>query len=380
MKKIFYYMAALAVSASMAACSDDDDPKTDNGGTEETDATEALLATAIDHFVTRTVVPTYKSLADASMDIVEACEAMEDAYGNATSVASYGRQAAQAWIDAREYWELSEAFLFGAATKYGIDPHIDSWPLNYDQLAATLADEKVMSQMDDDYVVSNLGSGLLGFHALEYMLFADGSVRDASKLSKEELIYTAAVARDLRNHCIKLEAAWSPSGVTSAKQAILEDAEMEPDDNFGEYMQLAGQAGSIYKSRRSACEEILQGCIDIADEVANTKIFSAYSSEDEDYIESPHSKNSQKDFADNIRSIRNAYCGTNTGDGSVSTVLKTINADLDAEIISAISTAISAIESAKGPFVDNINDATWGVAIDKCNDLRDILEEALSVL
>lgn len=375
-KKFAAVMLAAALSAGFTSCSDDDDDN--NGAVTPAQGQEAELAAPVSNFVNKTVVPTYKNLADASIKLTNLCEEMEDSFDDKTALNTLVAQAGNAWKEARKHWELSEAFLYGAATKYGIDPHIDSWPLNYDQLEATLRNDAIMSQMSDEYVVSNLGSGLLGFHALEYMLFENGGQRPASKFTKPELIYTAAVARDLRNHCILLEAAWSPAGVSAEKLGYLEDAEMEADDNFGEYMLNAGKPGSIYKNNVAAAQEIVQGCIDIADEVANTKIYQAYSGGDPDYIESPHSKNSQTDFADNIISIRNAYCGSNSGDASLSKVVAKSNPKLDAEVCAAIEASIKAINDAKGPFVDNIQDSSWGTARDVTNDLVDVLEELMN--
>lgn len=374
-KQLSAALCAVFIATGLVSCSDDND---DNTPDINPDTKEAEIAAPVADFVNKTVVPTYKNLADASVLLTDICEEMEDAYGDNSQLAQLIGRAGNAWKEARRHWELSEAFLYGAATKYGIDPHIDSWPLNYDQLEATLRNEAIMSQMSDEYVVSNLGSGLLGFHALEYMLFENGGQRPASKFTREELIYTAAVARDLRNHCILLEAAWSPAGVNAQKQGYLEDAEMEPDDNFGEYMLNAGKAGSIYKSNLAAAQEIIQGCIDIADEVANTKIYQAYSGGDPDYIESPHSKNSQTDFADNIISIRNAYCGSNAGDASLSDYIKKNNPQLDTKVREAIEASINAINNAKGPFVDNIRDISWGNARDVTNDLVDVLEDLIN--
>ena len=39
------------------------------------------------------------------------------------------------WKTARANWENSEAFLFGAADVYSIDPHTDTWPVAANDLA-----------------------------------------------------------------------------------------------------------------------------------------------------------------------------------------------------------------------------------------------------
>jgi hypothetical protein len=145
-------------------------------------------------------------------------------------------------------------------------------------------------------------------------------------------------------------------------------------------MQNAGQAGSIYKTYQEVAEEILQGCIDIADEVGNTKIGRPHQGstvDDRNYIESPYSLNSIEDFVDNIKSIRNAYCGANSSDASVSKYIKSVNPDLDARVQSAIENAISAISAIPEPFAKNASGSVAGNAVTVVGtDLVNVLEEA----
>ena len=83
------------------------------------------------------------------------------------------------------------------------------------------------------------------------------------------MIYMAAVAEDLCFQCVRLEASWAGmDNVSSEKQTILTDNELEPTFNYGESMLNAGQGGSKYVNYTDAAQEILQGCIDIATEVA----------------------------------------------------------------------------------------------------------------
>lgn len=44
-------------------------------------------------------------------------------------------------------YEESEAFLFGAATDFGIDPHIDTWPLDANGLATALSNAEQVSNL-----------------------------------------------------------------------------------------------------------------------------------------------------------------------------------------------------------------------------------------
>jgi uncharacterized iron-regulated protein len=53
-------------------------------------------------------------------------------------------QACAGWRLARADWEQSEAFLFGAADEYSIDPHTDTWPVDANALANVLRDKNAI--------------------------------------------------------------------------------------------------------------------------------------------------------------------------------------------------------------------------------------------
>lgn len=405
MKRKFTYSLYLPLLTSLllggTACSE---KETDFSWEEQR---ETALQSAATAFVENTVVPTYTSLADASLELAELCAQIEtSALANAsTDIKASGslsqdtkalvKQACDKWYEARKQWELSEAFLYGAAGDYNIDPHIDSWPLNATDLQALLDDPVRMGMMDAEYA-AGLGYGLLGFHAIEYMLFdhqidasaTTGEARDNAFTRKEELVYLTAVAGDLANQCVRLEASWKGlANVSSQKQTLLTEAELEPTFNYGESMKNAGKGGSKYKSYLEAAQEIIQGCSDIADEVGNQKIgrpneAAAGASEDLSYIESPYAKNSKVDFYDNIVSIKNAYLGMNVGDPSVSNYLAGINPSADTAVRNAIEAALNAIDAAPAPFVNyaGSHNELWKKATTACNDLKKALDEAQSAI
>ena len=72
--------------------------------------------------------------------------------------------ACKQWRVARAHWEKSEAFLFGAADEYSIDPHTDTWPVDQAALANVLRDQSIMSDIENK--VRLLNSGLLGYHGI----------------------------------------------------------------------------------------------------------------------------------------------------------------------------------------------------------------------
>lgn len=332
---------------------------------------EEALQRAMIPYVDNTVIATYRQLSDACMALYADCQTIFEKFESKTLSDADVQAAAQSWTDARRYWELSEAFLYGPAANHNIDPHIDSWPLDKDGMDAMLGNAEQMKQIEEqgaDYVGEKLGYGLLGFHAIEYMLYANDNTdksnvrtHNISSYTRAELVYLVAVAEDLRNQTVALEASWAGvDNVTAEKQAILEEAEIdygvEFSKGYGSYMKVA--TGGTYATYQEAAEELMQGCIDIADEVGNTKIGrpnNATSEADRNYIESPYALNSVEDFQDNIRSIRNAYCGTNAGDASISDYIKSVDPDLDAQCRQAIEDAINAIAQIAEPFALDAN-------------------------
>lgn len=367
----------------VSGCSDSDDPSVPDDVTPK----EQALRTAATDYVEHTVLPTYSAMADAAIRMRDLCHTIQDKHAAGTLTSADVKAAGDAWREARKNWELSEAFLFGPAANHNIDPHIDSWPLD----KAAMDNLLVQIRNGNKWSLENNGGyGLIGFHAVEYMLFelsADENTALVHSIgyTPEELEYLVAVADDLCQQCVCLEACWAgTSNVSAEKQGILEDAELDYNENYGWEMMNAGQGGSRFKTYQEVAEEIIQGCIDIADEVGNTKIGRPHigsSQEDKNYIESPYSLNSIEDFADNIRSIRNAYLGSRATDASVSDYVKSISPETDAAVRSAIENAIAAIEAVPEPFAKNATGALAATAMKAAGaTLVEALEDANAVI
>jgi uncharacterized iron-regulated protein len=77
----------------------------------------------------------------------------------------------QAWREARVPWEKSEGFLFGPVDQQGIDPSIDSWPVNETDLDAVLESGQTLTKS----YIDGLDGTLKGFHTIEYLLFGTSS-------------------------------------------------------------------------------------------------------------------------------------------------------------------------------------------------------------
>lgn len=384
LKKLLNIALAAILMTGFTACSDDDD---NNSPGNELSQKEKTFKAAIVPYVDNTIVPTYKGMADNAILMSNACNAIAEAFKDGTLTTDHVKVAGNYWNRCRDYWEKSEAFLYGAAADYNIDPHIDSWPLDKNAMEELLVDLRGGKNWTID---NNAGYGLLGFHAVEYMLFElseDGetSLPHNTGYTREELTYLCTVAEDLRNQCIRLEAAWAGiENVSIEKQDILAEAELEPSINYGWSMKNAGEGGSLYKTYQEAAEDLVQGCIDIADEVGNTKIgrpANGSSEDDKNYIESPYSLNSINDFVGNIISIRNAYQGSNAVDASISDYIKSVNPTLDTKVKAQIEECIVLIEKIPEPFAKSATGPEADAAVTAVGtDLVDTLEEVMTAL
>lgn len=262
----------------------------------------------IEQYVDHTIAPTYTNLANYTDQLVNELTAFRASHSQGDL-----NKACETFLAARAWWEKSEAFLFGAASDFGIDPHIDSWPLDvaaFNTMMSNTAQIQAMDSEDGDvYAGEQLGNALLGFHGIEYILFNNGQVKNASEISDLEMIYAIAVAGDLRNRCFQLEVSWIGDKAAQSHRDKVEELELNSTVNGGSYsygdnLKKAGNPGSTYASSVSGLMAIVDGCKTIADEVGTSKIGKPYNGEDPNYIESPYSQKSINDFYDNILSIR----------------------------------------------------------------------------
>lgn len=374
------FMAMAALTAGAVSCSDDNDTVT---GSDDSQA-----AAIAEQFVDHTVAPTYGALAAKTEQLAAELAALK-ANPNDAGL----RQACETFLAAREEWEKSEAFLFGAAGDFGVDPHIDSWPLDIDAFNTLMNSPAMLDALDsedgDAIAGDRLGNALLGFHGIEYILFEGGQPKSASAITANQWTYVAAVAGDLRNRCYQLEVGWIGDDAPASHIAKLDDLEMQytvagGDLSYGDNMKAAGQAGSTYATRKAALMAIVQGCIDIADEVGTSKIGAAHSGEDPTYIESPYSQKSIIDFHNNIVSIQNAYLGGIEGQrdeaNSLHHYMHNLNAALDNEVMEAIDNALAKIDAMPAPFVNNIGAAANGEAMEACAALSEVLDEVVEAI
>lgn len=388
--KTLAVVAALAMTFTLASCNDDEKntaPTDTTANAQESEHDSAAAAVAA-QFVDHSVAPTYTALAAKTEQLANELAALK-----ANPTQSALEAACETFLAARAEWEKSEAFLFGAAGDFGIDPHIDSWPFDTSYFNALMNSPSMIAKLDaengDEEAYNTLSNSNLGFHGIEYILFRNGSPRQVGQITGSEWIYVVAVAGDLRNNCYRLEVSWVGDAAPESHISKLDDLEWaytvaSSENSYGDNMKNAGKAGSTYPSRIAGLMAIVQGCSDIADEVGSSKINSAYAQGDETYIESPYSQMSITDFHNNIVSIQNVYMGGVEGQRdeakSLHSFIKSVDEALDAKVLAAIDNAMAKIDAMKVPFVNNIHDAGNGEAVEACNDLSDVLGEVYEKL
>ena len=330
-----------------------------------TETQEAYLRKTLETLVNNVIVPTYTKLADET----EMLEKTLNGLTVSTITQAQINSACDDFKQARKYWEQSEAFLMGAASDFDIDPTIDSWPLN-----RTLLLSYFTNGMNDEMLED---ATILGFHALEFILFRDGQPRKVAELQgndtyknfekvsgAQELAYAQTICKLLKERCFQLQCAWD-GGANSSRLAVVKaaglDYQTEKGLSYAENLTKAGISGSnsTFSSLKAAIAQVLSNDegsgVAIANEVGTAKIANPFSAGDVSYVESPYSYNSITDFRDNIRSIRNIWLGStdkSANQYSFHTFFASVKSEaVNQKVENSYVAAIEAISNMPAPFV-----------------------------
>lgn len=330
------------------------------------DASEILS-----EFAEETVLLTYRDLADEGAELAALIARLVKTV-NADNLE--GAQAA--WRETRVPWEASEGFLFGPVDELGLDPRLDSWPVNKTDLDNILESS---ADLTDPDVIALLDNTVKGFHTIEYLLFDDGTGTAGTNFIGNR--DTASIVTALANDPRRLEYLTGVTTNLGETAEELADSWDPADGDFAAEVSEAGKGSTRWLSQRSALQEIIEAIAGIADEVANGKISDPFFEANPTLVESQFSFNSLADFTNNIESIRNVYEGANPlgcASAGLSSYVITVDADLDARIRSEIAGAIDAIAAIAFPFRDSITNpaeaADIQAAIDAINQLRATIE------
>lgn len=142
-----------------------------------TDADKTKVAAIVDNVI----VKGYTDLKAEADKLVTALSTLETT-PNAANVTAARDQ----WRATRSPWEAGEGHIFGPVDTLGVDPKVDSWPvLNAQGLDNALAGYDPEFANIDGYPVN-----MKGFHAMEYMLFGDGTAVETPEAAGTRLTAT----------------------------------------------------------------------------------------------------------------------------------------------------------------------------------------------
>lgn len=379
-KNLFLLSLAMMGLTTFTACSSSDDDNKKKEEPSEITIQDSEYDAIINQYVDKVVLPTYNDLKTKNSALYQAVVAFGDAPSNANFQAI-----CDAWLAAREPWESSEAFLFGPVADYGLDPNMDSWPLDQEAIVNMLTsqqwnDMKWTGDYNEDDEAIAAAQNVRGFHTLEFLAFRDGKARTLND---------AATDGEAAN------AVYNESNATAWAQYMRNTAQLLVDDvtllcdawNNGYATTFKNHNGGDFTSGLSCIEQLIDGCIDIAGEVGDAKIGDPYdlyvsgkTNEALYAVESWYSWHSRDDYTNNIYSIRNAYYGSLDGSintNSLSKLVAKYNPALDTDVKNAIDAAAKAIQAIPQPFRNNINSKEAAAAMDACAELSDILENEL---
>lgn len=364
---------------TFTACSSssDDDKKPE---TQEVTIQDSEYDAIINQYVDNVVMPTYRDLKTKNSALYNAVVA----FGNNPSNAGF-QTICDAWLAAREPWESSEAFLFGPVADFGLDPNMDSWPLDQEAIVNTLKSQQWNTMewegdYDEDDEAIAAAQNVRGFHTLEFLAFRDGKARtltdQAASDNAADYVYDESNAT-----------AWAQY-MRNTAQLLVDDVTLLCDAWETSYAnEFKKHNRGDFTSGLSCIEQLIDGCIEIAGEVGGAKIGEPYDlymsgkTQEALYaVESWYSWHSRDDYTNNIYSIRNAYYGSRDGsinNNSLSKLVAKYDADLDSRVKAAIKAAADAIQAIPQPFRNNINTAEAASAQLACQDLSDVLEDEL---
>lgn len=429
MKKIQKFAMAFILGAmtfGFTACSDD------NGGDEfsnldqfgtadvKVNSTDLEMQKITKVYTQDVIYPTYQALAANARALYAATTTLYKAAEAGTMTQTMIDDACERFKDARREWERSESFLYGSAAEgsNNIDPHIDSWPLDHDELVSALTNAELIAGLKGDkpeqYVSkrNNDFQSVLGFHGMEFVLFRDGKNRtvDALKANDtyegmtsvkgiDELAFLNAVAGDVKNMTALLEYTWMGSAASTDTKKVLEDNDyvftyLSQDHgmakgkmSWGEWLLTPTSSTGYYSWPGTLTQILIGGCSNICGEVQGQKLGQAWrvangigetteegDEESIDYIESPYSHRSFVDYKDNIYSIKNTLYGTRDIEAttpvehSIMKFLQTNNTELYNKMNSTLTEALKSLDdatAAQGYFVANPGSDAVKNAIDK---------------
>jgi hypothetical protein len=138
-----------------------------------TDAYKTKATAVVDNVI----VKGYTDLEDEADKLVNALKNLKN-----NPTADNVTKARDQWRATRSPWEAGEGHIFGPVETLGVDPKVDSWPVDKTSLDGALGGWDPELSNIDGFPVN-----MKGFHAIEYLLFGDGTAQETPEAAATRL-------------------------------------------------------------------------------------------------------------------------------------------------------------------------------------------------
>lgn len=348
MKATHLIMAAATLAlAGMTACHKaDNSSSTTNNNNNNAPATPATSQNVIADFITNTARPDYNDMYNNALTFQTA----ENSFYANPNDADLDKMRT-AWKGMRAAYEAGEAFLIGPIATQDLDPDIDTWPVDQNDMNAILNSSATFNASTMD----TLNSSLKGFHPVEYMIFGNGGTATAASFTTT----TSSPTGPRKKEYLHALTANLVSVITQIKNSYVSGS----SNDYGVVLNSAGPGDTTYPSRKAALLDIVHAMADICNEVGSNdpdgKINSVYNSNPLDITlqESYFSDNSWTDFTNNITGVKNVYFAMYKGGTqghSLQQLVAAKNISLDNTIQTKINNAINAFATVHLPFGQSV--------------------------
>lgn len=207
-------------------------------------------------------------------------------------------------------WKRTAACQYGPATQYDYHKRLASWPCEKILVENALSRmERGTLIVDARYLREERVSSLRGFYTIQYLLFRNGKLRDASDFTATELRYLIAATQALLEDAVDFEASWcGTENLSSEKKTILQEAGIKKRPGYAKIFRNPGDSGSRYASLSDPLQEVLQDVGGVFEDMMPVlhELPDAMDSEKPAYW---HSLNPCADLLNVLQSAEDAYLG-----------------------------------------------------------------------
>lgn len=255
----------------------------------------AESAEVVNNLTDNIVMSNYNYMEETAKKLVETTKELQ-----ADVTIANLRRAQEAWRESRIGFEVAEAHLFGPVVSLGVDPALDSWPLDTEQMAFSANIAKGIEGKDLEKFVTSLNENVTGYHAVEYVLFGEENNKKPEDFTETELAYLVLLANIIEEKSVELKTAW------------LEETE-DAGAAYAPLIKASADGNDVYADTKSALEEYVSGMITIVDEVGTGKLIDpmgdSISTANPMLVESQYSWNSSTDFFWDVAGVWQIWYG-----------------------------------------------------------------------